>query len=791
MDLHGDKTSQSQHAYPGWEPLFNYFGYPPADYNAKPSHPLPQLPQHYFLGPPYPPYANFYPPYFAPPTPCYYYPDQTRGHYYGCPNHSCQDKEDSALKTDEKTRPDPKDLDSPGVLRWPAYPYPPGWHPLGHMKDGDHKTSNRVSDNGSPAMMQWPAFTYPPTWFSPGHTKDDDDKSVGTLDDAMTRWIPFDMNSLKSLADSTGKISQSQQNGTNRSQFPLPIVWMPNHDRPKEVDKKASDAGEDRPRILKELPSKFKVIPINYLEHDSHNEKPGVEATGQGEKGSRPKNIPVRQIEESRPKPVDDQKKQPGCGTEKSSVSGKQEEEKHEKKDSSIGKEASLGKSSKLPPVCLRVDPLPRKKSGNSLPRSHSPPENSKEASKGAAVDKEVRIIEPVDKTNTERESEKNGTGSKIRLVEIEGGSAGKVEQPGKIENESASESSEISSRTLADVAAAVEKTADGAKPIEDNKRVSSNPVNLESTVEESTDSMKACGEIESEENKGGRRCKLSDDDAALLIQSVYRGFQVRRWEPLKKLRHIESSGRDERQKLFIGETIMNLLLQLDTIQGLHPRVREIRKSIANSLVSLQEELDKLSVESQKNPKNDLEEAKDQSNESTEPVGSIRLGEHRDSPVELESSSGDHEKSLEFALPSTDAEPTVLREEAEVLREEDSPPPTADPGSILDPPPRRKLQKLPRQENLEPEVSKAEDPAGLGPEENSEDAGGEKEDENTVTGRVQGERDRAGEAEELREEQLAMMSSLNGRVKDLERKVAGRRKLRQRQPRPKNSLRNF
>lgn len=200
-------------------------------------------------------------------------------------------------------------------------------------------------------------------------------------------------------------------------------------------------------------------------------------------------------------------------------------------------------------------------------------------------MDTGARITEPVGKSNTERESEKNGARSKIRVVEIEDGSAGKAEEPDKTENKSASESSETSSRTAADAAADAEKATDGAKPIEDEKRVSSDPVNLESKAEESTDSMKAGGEIESEEDKGGRRGELSDDDAARLIQSVYRGFQVRRWEPLKKLKHIgrirdqmstvrsqirsleESSDLDEKQKLLIGETIMNLLLQLDTIQ--------------------------------------------------------------------------------------------------------------------------------------------------------------------------------------------------------------------------------
>lgn len=215
----------------------------------------------------------------------------------------------------------------------------------------------------------------------------------------------------------------------------------------------------------------------------------------------------------------------------------------------------------------------------------------------------------------------------------------------------------------------------------------------------------------------------------------------------------------------------------------MHPSVREIRKSIANNLVSLQEQLDRLPGESPKNPKSDLGEAQEQSNEPTAPVESTRLVEQQDHPAESESES---ESSSEFARPSTDADPTV-----------DSPPPTADRGGILDPPSssevaegiaeeKQALGELPRPENSEPEVSK--------PEESSEDAGGEKQEEITVAGNVRGERARAGEAEELREalekllqagkQQLAMMSALSGRVRDLERKLARRRKLRRRQPSP-------
>uniref|UniRef100_A0A8R7UPE4 BAG domain-containing protein n=1 Tax=Triticum urartu TaxID=4572 RepID=A0A8R7UPE4_TRIUA len=106
---------------------------------------------------------------------------------------------------------------------------------------------------------------------------------------------------------------------------------------------------------------------------------------------------------------------------------------------------------------------------------------------------------------------------------------------------------------------------------------------------------------------------KLSEPDAAVRIQSAYRGYHVRRWQPLEKLRKIknvhmqmqdvekqlqalEASSKQptEKEHVAINETIMNLLLNLDTIQGLHPVVRESRKSVARQLVCLQEKLDSL-----------------------------------------------------------------------------------------------------------------------------------------------------------------------------------------------------
>nr|XP_043627239.1 BAG family molecular chaperone regulator 6 [Erigeron canadensis] len=183
-------------------------------------------------------------------------------------------------------------------------------------------------------------------------------------------------------------------------------------------------------------------------------------------------------------------------------------------------------KSSKLPPVCLRVDPLPRKKSSKSssyLQQSHL--------------------------------SEDLKSKSKVKTVEV-----------------------------------ANQRVADSVQ----------------------TGCQKAQGRSSSKGESYIMKKKMAVNEAALIIQSVYRGFQVRKSQPLMKLRQISkvrsqvvelrqriqdlasssNTCQSDKQKLIIGETIMSLLLKLDTIQGLHPVVRDIRKSVAKELVGLQEKLD-------------------------------------------------------------------------------------------------------------------------------------------------------------------------------------------------------
>ncbi|KAI9125856.1 hypothetical protein K1719_003274 [Acacia pycnantha] len=98
-----------------------------------------------------------------------------------------------------------------------------------------------------------------------------------------------------------------------------------------------------------------------------------------------------------------------------------------------------------------------------------------------------------------------------------------------------------------------------------------------------------------------------SRSDSALKIQKALRGFLVRK--SLKKIaaisnevnqierrildhETIELIRRDSRERLRISETLMNLLLRLDSVTSVDFGVRGCRKSVIKKTIALQEKLD-------------------------------------------------------------------------------------------------------------------------------------------------------------------------------------------------------
>ncbi|KAH9302681.1 hypothetical protein KI387_014264, partial [Taxus chinensis] len=106
-------------------------------------------------------------------------------------------------------------------------------------------------------------------------------------------------------------------------------------------------------------------------------------------------------------------------------------------------------------------------------------------------------------------------------------------------------------------------------------------------------------------------RKRMNETTSAVKIQAAFRGFCVRKTQPLKKLRvimktkaeaaeirrrivdchFVELIRRDE-ECLKLTEFVMSLLLMLDAILGVNSFVRESRKAVTHELVNLQETID-------------------------------------------------------------------------------------------------------------------------------------------------------------------------------------------------------
>lgn len=129
-------------------------------------------------------------------------------------------------------------------------------------------------------------------------------------------------------------------------------------------------------------------------------------------------------------------------------------------------------------------------------------------------------------------------------------------------------------------------------------------------------DDLRPKGQSAEVEMEGG-----TDEErrAATLVQARFRGYMVRKTRPLVQLRAIarieaklkklteeakdaaflEEVGKEQsKARLGFDEGTLALLIQLDDIQGSHPVVRQIRKSVVREIVALQENVDALAQRS-------------------------------------------------------------------------------------------------------------------------------------------------------------------------------------------------
>ncbi|KAL4600124.1 hypothetical protein ACB092_11G175300 [Castanea dentata] len=525
----------------------------------------------------HPTYHESYPIHYVPPPhysmemPRYEYDKNVpAGNYHccGCPNHAHNQKDDRIVKIVEQ----------------------------------EPEAEKKRSESESMVPVQDKNFPYPIVWIPPESMQRKEQKKpfeceieTGESDKVPA---PPAMNSLGTLLHSgDGKRTQNQQNEEKRTQFPFPIIWMP-------YDKEEAENKE------KEPPYTFKFIPVNppqsheltnvLTANEKISESQGDSEVSLGENAANQENIPVKQVEFHKEEGSEDTQSRGRSGA---NTMDKPPCSKSEKQTS------SPPKMSKLPPVCLRVDPLPRKKNGNSSSRSPSPPAHSKEASNNdtslataASSFKKKTPQVPI----TQDSSKKVEPNKKIKVIEV-------VDRKTSEDQDRNLRGGSEPQFPFNPLMGSQEKSEKDGKECKVQESRKEGDMKTEEQIEakKEIDSSKLAGD----EGKFKKKT-LSEEEAAVLIQSAYHGYEVRKWEPLKKLRQLaevrqqvadvqnqiqvlESSSdlqRDDKQKVVIGETIMRILLKLDTIQGLHPIVRDLRKSLARELVSLQDKLDSLMI---------------------------------------------------------------------------------------------------------------------------------------------------------------------------------------------------
>ncbi|KAK3024256.1 hypothetical protein RJ639_043632 [Escallonia herrerae] len=402
-------------------------------------------------------------------------------------------------------------------------------------------------------------------------------------------WLPVDINRLGSLKQDGDERKTEQQENEDKNRFPFPLFWMPY--KPEEVErddyKKSNDGKETR--------MDFGVNPIKLPDNDDRKSQcrshEGNYASQVGLKtvdGSGVKKvIPVKQAEHHQEKNISkDKESARGIIVEQIKENGG----KKSSENTSERQSNSPTKISKLPPVCLRVDPLPRRKD---------------HVKKRKALDskRETNTIEVMEGTSKDEVEDCNK--SQIRSV---------VNLPVD-SHEEVSNGQNIGE----DGTHCEESFAKEGKGMGDTKDMNRVIAEVKNTTGEGESDDGECeiGEhkelrIEQEEkmdkvNKVEKR--FSDAEAAILIQAAYRGFEVRRWEPLKKLKQIAKIIEqipELKRRIQACESSSDICTDDRQRVGLHPSVRDIRKSVARELVTLQERLDVLANASAAKPVVDL-----------------------------------------------------------------------------------------------------------------------------------------------------------------------------------------
>ncbi|XP_010518292.1 PREDICTED: BAG family molecular chaperone regulator 6-like [Camelina sativa] len=409
---------------------------------------------------------------------------------------------------------------------------------------------------------------YPTSWIPSRGKLDDVDASESSNEDMknMQNWktmkCPFDISKLNSLFQGQDvKEGQTQKNKGEPGQLPYPKFWIPSYGKWEDVEASESKESGNKGLNLESCPSDHhgNEGQKNQKEGNSDSnvlsdaeEKSSVRNIPVRNHLQEPRNIPVKLSENHLPKPAEPTKR----------IAKNEPVKNSEKKQSS-----SSPKASRLPPVCLRVDPLPKKRNGGS--KSLSPPKRKEES---------ITSEETKDMSSLLSKKAESRT----------------VPEACNVKCEEANKEMTMSEESVHAIGT-------------EEETVESNP-NLQERS--NCGIVKPCATKENREQPAKKT--FTQEESARIIQSRYRGYDVRRWEPIKKLKEIatirEQMGDvknriqalevstdqhiEEKEIVVLGEMVMNLLLKVDAVQGLHPSIRDYRKSLARELSSIQEKLD-------------------------------------------------------------------------------------------------------------------------------------------------------------------------------------------------------
>lgn len=546
------------------------------------------------------------------------------------PNHPSSEEQEKRVKIEEE-EPEVEKKSDGSLVPFEAknYPYPFVWlQPNTESKEldnsgykGQDKVSGAAAGENLKSLSQQPIlwngrFPYDMSKLQSSNQEEEKKSNIQQHEEGAKShqpslwrgWFPFDLRNLEAMKQGEEQGSnQHLKDDDKKRNFPFPVFWMPYQpsvtERGEEPEKRTeSDMSKKTTSGEGEVPSQ--IINFQPERHIDNKEKPERFSTSRGSpnlsnSNSVVKIIPVKQLDPQ----VDGDMK----------TSSKAEDVRKKKPlEECVNKESTSPRKTKLPPVCLRVEPLPKKRGTNGNSRSPSPPANKRKSDE-SVKQAELIVLPNLQKNDGHDDQAAAARDIKENISKSMGTQVIKVAEQADVQ-EGEVKLAGTSGDTVrnADAIRNVKGSNEGnEEPAADSDAVWKESEDLQAEVAK-TDAQSVTTKDSSDKAEECKKLKFSDAEAATMIQAAYRGFEVRKSGTLKKLKKLsevkeqvagiktqiqalESScdvKNYDKQKTIVTEMIMGLLLKLDTVQGLHTSIRDVRKSIAKELVSLQESLD-------------------------------------------------------------------------------------------------------------------------------------------------------------------------------------------------------